>query len=144
MKFAAILFALSTLVTAQTPSSPPEQAAQLVSQGIVATRVEDSRAALPYFQQAVSLDPNNADAWFELGMCQGRMGQQSAKATSLDKAVALRPTFTAARHQLVLALRLSGHANESHRQLAELRKYDAALASGVEKAIAPPTQVASR
>ena len=144
MRFAVAVLAFASLLPAQTVSTPVEQASQLLSQGVMTARIEDSRAALTYFEQAVALDAKNADAWFELGMCEGRLGKQAAKATALDKAVSLRPTFVAARHQLVLALRLSGHANEARQQLTELRKYDASLASGVEKAIAPPTQLASR
>lgn len=142
MKIAVFALFFASLLAAQEAIPVPEQANQLVAQGILTTHTENCQTALPYFERAVALDSKSAEAWYELGMCKGRLGQQAAKAAALDKAIAARPTYTAARHQLILALRLAGQTKEAQHQLAELRKYDAALAAGVEKAITGPTQLA--
>jgi|SRR5579883_2474946 len=144
MKFAIFALTFASLLPAQVASNPVDAAAQLVAQGRITAQVEDSQAALPIFKKATETDAKNAQAWYELGMCQGRLGQQAAKVVSLERAVALQPTNTSARHQLVLALRILGRTQDTQAQLTELKKYDPALAAGIERNITSPTQVASR
>lgn len=144
MKFAIFALVFASILPAQVVASPADPSAELVSQGRITIQVEDAQAALPLFERATKLDAKNAQAWFELGMCQGRLGQQSAKVASLERAIEVLPSYTAARHQLVLSLRILGRTKDLQAQLVELKKYDAALATGVERNLAAPTQVASR
>jgi tetratricopeptide (TPR) repeat protein len=129
MRLLLCLLLLSGWALAQSPKD-------LVEQGARSVKTEGCRAAVPYFQTAAQQEPTNTDAWFQLGMCQGRLGQQEAKITAMRHILTVQPDSVPARHQLVLALRTLGRNADAAEQITALRRYNAALASDLQRLFA--------
>ncbi len=51
---------------------------------------DDSSAAMPFFKQAIKLDPNFASAYVALGVCYSNLGEYSLAYENIQKAFALR------------------------------------------------------
>jgi tetratricopeptide (TPR) repeat protein len=56
-------------------------------------------AALPYLQDAADALPKSALVWYELGVCQARLGRRQA-AVSLEQCLNLRPGWREAEREL--------------------------------------------
>ncbi len=54
-----------------------------------------------YAQKAVRLEPNNADAWTELGKIQMLTNKQADAEQSFQRSIALRPKWSEAHRMLV-------------------------------------------
>jgi tetratricopeptide (TPR) repeat protein len=63
------------------------------------SRAGDYWAALEHLQEAVRLAPKSALAWFELGICQSRLGRSEAKAT-LEQCLNIHPDWKEAKAEL--------------------------------------------
>jgi tetratricopeptide (TPR) repeat protein len=63
------------------------------------SRTGDYWAALEHLQEAVRLAPKSALAWFELGVCQSRLGRNAAKAT-LAQCLNIHPDWAEAKTEL--------------------------------------------
>jgi eukaryotic-like serine/threonine-protein kinase len=81
---------------AEDVTTPSLEALQAYSLGLQAMIVKnDSPAAVPLFQRAVSLDPNFATAYARLGTNYGNLGQTVRAAESMRKAYELRERVSA-------------------------------------------------
>lgn len=91
--------------------------------------VANARAALPFYESAVSLAPNDYRFWMELGRARERAGEIEAALPALRRSVELAPAYALPRWQfgnLLLRagqidaafseLQRAGEANESFRQ----------------------------
>jgi eukaryotic-like serine/threonine-protein kinase len=86
-----------SLTTVQQFATPLEQATtsslealKAYSAGHANHAKLDDHAAIPFFQKAVDIDPNFAQAWAELGVSQGNEGMPKASEDALKKAYDLQ------------------------------------------------------
>jgi eukaryotic-like serine/threonine-protein kinase len=78
-------------VAAESVTTPSLEALQAYTLGVQALTVRgDSAAAVPFFQRAISLDPNFAMAYARLGTCYGNLQQAARAAENQRKAYELR------------------------------------------------------
>jgi tetratricopeptide (TPR) repeat protein len=56
------------------------------------------------FDKAITLTPNDANAWYARGFGQFKMGEYDGAIASYDKAIAINPDFTEARENREIAL----------------------------------------
>jgi protein O-GlcNAc transferase len=70
-------------------------------------RIQGLMTALPLYQEATVRWPQVADTWKDLGTVQACLHEAEAALVSLGRALAIEPTFTAARLGLALALQES-------------------------------------
>jgi hypothetical protein len=73
------------------PSTPTMSAADLVAQGQAALQHGQLREALTAFTQALSLQPDNDQLLFRVGVIHYQLGQFEATLTAMQQAIALRP-----------------------------------------------------
>ena len=98
------------------------QAALLIRNGQRLVLQSRPTAAIPMFEKAVQLDPNNAEAHYGLGVaCLDRSLLPRAQA-SFQQATVLRPDYTQAYFNLAVTLDLQGFAGPA------IQSYRAALA----------------
>lgn len=86
------------------------------------------QAALPHLQLATKLDPAFAQAWMEIALCQGRMGDWDAKVLGLRRSIQADPQYGGSYYHLALALALRGEAANAWLVSNELDKVNSALA----------------
>jgi len=63
------------------------------SQGVAQLSRDDYTRALPYFEQAVDLDPNYAEAWYQAGYSYGALGRYQDALKASKQAAKLRPEW---------------------------------------------------
>lgn len=80
--------------------------------------------AIKKAQQAATLAPDNAGVFFQLGLLQYRQGSYSAAATSLERAVAIIPSYSNARYFLGLTYDKLGRRTDARNQFLEIQKYN--------------------
>lgn len=68
-------------------------AESLYSQGLRILSRDDYKAALPYFESAVEIDPNYAEAWYQAGFCYGMLGKHKESLIASKQAAKLRPEW---------------------------------------------------
>lgn len=57
--------------------------------GILYTVYGNDKAAIPYFQKVISINPRHSDAYYQLGVSYGEMGAYQKAISAIDKAIAL-------------------------------------------------------
>lgn len=98
-----------------TPENP------VILQTLGRIRLEKSRtdadliAAKELFQRAVKADPQEGEAWYDLGRVNLRLKQPGAAVEDLRRALQLDPQHTGTMHQLERALRAVGRISEADR-----------------------------
>jgi tetratricopeptide (TPR) repeat protein len=85
----------------ETPLAPPEEAPPLDPEldpdywfekgGLLSTYGND-KAAIPAYKKAIKLDPARSDAYFNLGVSYGEIGEYELALASINKAIELNPT----------------------------------------------------
>ena len=75
----------------------------LYSTGLGFVGSEDYAKALPYFEEAVQRNPSYAEAWFEVGVCNGELGRHQEEIAAYQQAIRLKPDFARAYYNLGLA-----------------------------------------
>jgi tetratricopeptide (TPR) repeat protein len=88
---------------------------------LVANRLEEG---VRHLRQALELDPNNAGAYFTLGVAAARRGDRQEAMRCWSRAVALNPQNVEAHHNLAIALDEQGHpdqAIEHYRKALQLK-----------------------
>jgi len=95
--------------------------------------IQNCTIQLSDLEAKLQRDESDFQAWYERGICQGRLGQQSGKVLSLRQALTLAPDLVPARHQLILALRWTGQTEKAQAEVAVLRRYDPELASDLHR-----------
>lgn len=74
--------------------------ASLYDQGLAASKDNDFKKAIDYFQLALQSDPNNADALNELAHAQRKSGDLDDALENYWKALKIRPDFPEAREYM--------------------------------------------
>jgi tetratricopeptide (TPR) repeat protein len=124
----ALVFAAGVILNRLFPVDPRvrEASDKIMDARTLIQNNEDYAGALPLFEEAAALTPNDSEAWLWLGATQQKLGQTQASAESFAEAADLIPVavdYRAQRATIYLAL---GMLDES---LAEV---DAALAMDPE------------
>ncbi len=88
--------------------------------GIVLRRQADHKGALDQFRTAVRLNPDDADAQYNLGRELKADGDTAGAIAAFRRAIELKPDFEQAHYNLALALRSQGDAGSAKKELDEL------------------------
>jgi tetratricopeptide (TPR) repeat protein len=80
-------------VTAESNRSKRATAERFYSQGLAQLSRDDYGKALPYFEKAVEVDSNYAEAWYQAGYCYGVLGRHSDALKASKQAAKLRPEW---------------------------------------------------
>jgi eukaryotic-like serine/threonine-protein kinase len=88
--------ASAPLVSPQVPPSPvasqtPLSVEELLAQALILNRNNKPQEALVKVEEAIKLDPNNADAWGAKGLLLRSMGRENEAIAAFSKAIELRP-----------------------------------------------------
>ena len=100
----------------------PRYALAAAAAGFLEASRERWAAAVPWFERALQIEPDNAEHWFNLGFVQQQQQQDIPAIRSFDRAVALRRSLDRAWFGLGL----------SHRRLGDNEKAAAALKVAAE------------
>lgn len=82
--------------TAETQKNKRSTAERSYSQGLAQLSRDDFARALPYFERAVEIAPNYAEAWYQAGFCYGVLGRHNEALRAARQAAKLRPDWAAA------------------------------------------------
>ncbi len=83
--------------------------------------------ALSHFENAVSKNPNRADAWIQVGFCKVKQGKNADAIRAFERALKLRPDSVEAHNKLGDAYYYAGNfyrAIESYKRAIEIRPRD--------------------
>ena len=89
------------IIPASTPS-PAKSAEELLAQAILLNRNDKPQEALAKSEEALKLDPNNADAWAAKGFSLDRLDRDREAIAAYDKAIVIKPEFPFARQNRAL------------------------------------------
>ncbi len=86
---------LQTFSSLNTETQKNRRAAaeSLYSQGLGILSRDEYARALPYFEKAVEIDSNYAEAWYQAGYCYGVLGQHANALKASKQAAKLRPAW---------------------------------------------------
>jgi Flp pilus assembly protein TadD len=93
--------------------------------GVALAREQKFVEALTALQQAVAVDTQQPDYWFNLGLLQIRAGRADAAVDPLRRVLALRPNDAEARTLMATALEQSGHGDEADKERGTLSQASA-------------------
>ena len=111
--------------TLQPPTAPPDanraanDAEEHISRGIAYRREEKFEPAMAEFEQAVNIDPDNADAWYHHGLAWGLMGEHGRAVADFTRAIALAPEYADAYNCRGYALLCMGEYRLALRDLEQ-------------------------
>lgn len=81
--------------TVETQKNKRSAAERSYSQGLAQLSRDDFARALPYFERAVEIAPNYAEAWYQAGFCYGVLGRHNEALKAARQAARLRPDWAA-------------------------------------------------
>ena len=96
--------------------------------GALCATYGNDRAAVKYFQKAISLDPNRSNAYFEQGVSYGQLGEFDKGLALIDKALEMQPQngmYLYGRGRLYLLAGDKEKAMQDFNKAAELDSEDA-------------------
>jgi len=78
---------------AEMQKSKRVAAQNLYSQGLARLSVDDYAKALSFFERAIEIDPDYAEAWYQAGFCYGVLGRHQDALKASKRAASLRPDW---------------------------------------------------
>lgn len=81
-------------LTAETTKSKRSAAERMYSQGVAQLSRDDFARALQFFEKAIELDSNYAEAWYQAGFCYGIVGRHNEALKASRHAARLRPEWS--------------------------------------------------
>ncbi len=93
-------------------------------QGILKEDLEKYQEAIPYFEEAVKINPLNEEAFFQLGYCYDKLRQYANGIKNYKQAIQLKPDDEIAHYNLGVAYRQLGRyteAIEEYKQVIQLK-----------------------
>jgi tetratricopeptide (TPR) repeat protein len=79
----------------ETQKNKRTVAQSLYSQGLAQLSFDEYARAVPYFEKAAEIDPNYAEAWYQVGFCYGMLGRHTEALKASKQAAKLRPEWSA-------------------------------------------------
>ena len=73
----------------------------------------DPKSAIQGYRDALKLDPNNAKTYYNIALAQAKLGDKTGVIASLEKSIALDPSFSQARNQLGLSYLAAGRTQDA-------------------------------
>ena len=98
----------------------PQHVRALYFKGIVLQHQGDAAAAAPCFERVVAQRPDDGVAWYILGICKQRLGQDAEK--ELRRAIELRPYLVSAYYRLWQTLQAAGRSEEAAPHLERFKQ----------------------
>ena len=95
---------ISTPIAA-SPNPASKSAEELIAQSVLLNRNDKSQEALAKIEEALKLDPKNADAWAAKGFTLAKLERDSEAIVAFEKAIELRPEFPFARQNKLQLVR---------------------------------------
>ena len=80
-------------LSADTQKSKRAMAERSYSQGVAQLSRDDYQRAVPFFERATDLDPNYAEAWYQVGFAYGVLGRHQDALKASKQAAKLRPEW---------------------------------------------------
>jgi tetratricopeptide (TPR) repeat protein len=119
--------------TSQTPifdalSADSNDAQIFYQKGLKELWQKNYSIALTYFQKATVKNPDNADAWFQVGYCYGKLGRYQEEIEACKQAIRIKPDLAEAHYNLGAAygeLVRYQEAIESYKQAIRIKPDDA-------------------
>ncbi|WP_416667170.1 tetratricopeptide repeat protein [Egbenema bharatensis] len=121
---------IDPLVSATTPSASPLSVAALIEQGDQFSQAEQWAEAIDAYTQAIELDPNNADTYYNRGLAYHNQGDSQAALADYSEAIELDPNYSFAYNN-----RGNIHYDQGDLQAA-LGDYNRAIETDFNNAIA--------
>ena len=90
---ALVLLCIATLAASDPPTAPPKQARRAFDKAAAALKAKHPDEALRDYEQAVTLFPAYAEAWFELGKLRFDREQPAAARNAFEAAIRADPKF---------------------------------------------------
>jgi len=112
-------------LSTETQKNKRAAAQSLYSQGLGILSRDDFAKAVTYFERAVEIDPNYAEAWYQAGFCYGMLGRHADALKASKQAARIRPDWAETYVNIgasSFALKDYKGAAEAYRQAA---KFDA-------------------
>ena len=107
----------------ETQKNKRAMAESLYSQGLGILSRDDYARAATYFEKAVEIDPNYAEAWYQAGFCYGMLGRHADALKASKQAARLRPEWAETYVNIgasSFALKEYKEAAEAYRQASKL------------------------
>jgi len=89
-------------ITPPSPLSAIKSVEELLAQAILLTRNDKPQEALAKIEEALKLEPNNADAWAAKGFALAKLDRDREAIAAYDQAIAIKPEFLFARQNRAL------------------------------------------
>ncbi|MCU0239425.1 MAG: tetratricopeptide repeat protein [Pyrinomonadaceae bacterium] len=111
------------LLNAENQRNKRATAERFYSQGLGILSRDDYPKAIPYFEKASEIDPNYAEAWYQLGFCYGMLNRHQDALKASRQAARLRPEWAEVHANIgasSYALAQFKDALESYRNAAKI------------------------
>ncbi|MCX8107214.1 MAG: FG-GAP-like repeat-containing protein, partial [Verrucomicrobiae bacterium] len=95
----------------------PTNVRALYFKGVILQHTGNTLDAMAYFEKVTNLKPDDAVAWYLLGLCQQRLGKPAESA--LKRAVELRPNLYSAYYQLYQSALRAGDTNKAKEYMTQ-------------------------
>jgi DNA-binding winged helix-turn-helix (wHTH) protein/predicted Zn-dependent protease len=105
-------------------TTPSLEALQAFTLGRTAKNTKGNTAALPYYEQAVLLDPTFAVAYLSQGICQANLNQPARAAENIRKAYELRDKVSLRERYLIEARYYNDVTGELNKAIATLEIWE--------------------
>jgi len=106
-----------------------------VKLGNAYNRIGQYQDAITSFRTALKYFPRDPVLHNNLAVSYGKLGNTDKEIAYLEKAIALRPHYATARHNLGIIMLKMGKRGEAMKQYQELSKFDTVVASSLKKEI---------
>ena len=129
------LLVIALKETSKTPifnerTADSSDAQLFYNEGLKEEGQENWSAALTYFQKATVKNPDNADAWSEVGYCYSSLGRHQDAIEAYKQAIRIKPDLAGAHYNLGLVyLLIIGDKGSALEEYKILKTLDAELAN---------------
>jgi tetratricopeptide (TPR) repeat protein len=120
--------ALNASVAVEKKTTTPRDSDYWFAKGALCATYGNDRAAVKYFQKAISIDLNRSDAYFEQGISYGQLGDFDKAVTLVNQAIEMEPQnglYLYGRGRIYLLSGKQEKAMEDIKKAAELDDEDA-------------------
>ncbi|MFA5292379.1 MAG: tetratricopeptide repeat protein [Phycisphaerae bacterium] len=106
-----------------------ESSQMLIDKGLKELRQENWPAALAYFQKATEENPDDAEAYYNLGVTYGSLGRYQDAIEAYKQAIRIKPDYAKAHNMLGVTYFAIGDNGAALEEYKILKTLDAELAN---------------